>query len=70
MNNIKTDAIRSFQNRVHQLNSASQRDIRLTAQEARNLSNELALLCAFLLELQTASNSTESVEIALTGSKF
>jgi hypothetical protein len=70
MISIKTDAIRVFQKRVHELNSANQRDMRLTAQEARNLSNELALLCALLLELQTASKPEENIQITMTGSKF
>lgn len=67
---IRTDAIRTFQKRVHDMNSSNQRDLRLTAQESRNLSNELSQLTAFLLELQTVKSPTETIEISIQGSKF
>lgn len=70
MPEIRTDAIRTFQKRVHDMNSSNQRDLRLTAQESRNLSNELSQLTAFLLELQTVKSPTETMEISIQGSKF
>lgn len=69
MAEIRTDAIRAFQKRVHDMNSANQRDLRLTAQEARNLSNELSQLTAILLELQNNS-SQENIEVTVTGLNF
>ena len=65
---VRTDAIRAFQSRVHAINNANQRDIRLTAQEARNLSAELAQLTALLTELQSQEpNTTLAVEINSPG---
>lgn len=69
MAEIRTDATRAFQKRVHDMNSANQRDLRLTAQEARNLSNELAQLTAMLLELQSNS-SQENIEVTVAGLNF
>ena len=69
MTEIRTDATRAFQKRVHDMNSANQRDLRLTAQEARNLSNELAQLTAMLLELQSNS-SQENIEVTVAGLNF
>ena len=69
MAEIRTDATRAFQKRVHDMSSTNQRDLRLTAQEARNLSNELAQLTAMLLELQSNS-SQENIEVTVTGLNF
>ena len=69
MAEIRTDATRAFQKRVHDMNSANQRDLRLTAQEARNLSNELAQLTAILLELQSNS-SQENIDVTVKGLNF
>ena len=70
MAEIRTDAIRVFQKRVHDMNSANLRDLRLTAQEARNLSNELSQLTALLLQLQSTHASQENIEVSITGSNF
>ena len=70
MAKIRTDAIRVFQQNVNVMNSSNQRDMRLSAQEARNLSNELAQLTALLLELQSNSPSTDTIEVNITGSTF
>ena len=70
MAEIRTDAIRSFQKRVNEMVNANQRDMRLSSQEARNLSNELSQLTALLLELQSVSNNSNTVEVAVLGSKF
>jgi hypothetical protein len=69
MAEIRTDATRAFQKRVHDMNSANQRDLRLTAQEARNLSNELSQLTAILLELQSNS-SQENIDVTVKGLNF
>lgn len=69
MAEIRTDAIRAYQKRVHDMNSANQRDLRLTAQEARNLSNELSQLTALLLQIQSNS-SQENVEVTIAGLNF
>lgn len=70
MAEIRTDAMRVFQKRVHDMNSANLRDLRLTAQEARNLSNELSQLTALLLQLQSTYASQENIEVSITGSNF
>jgi len=70
MAEIRTDAMRVFQKRVHDMNSANLRDLRLTAQEARNLSNELSQLTALLLQLQSTVASQENIEVSITGSNF
>lgn len=70
MAETRTDAIRVFQKRVHEMNSANQRDLRLSAQEARNLSNELSQLTALLLQLNLASKTDDSIEINVTGLNF
>lgn len=69
MSEVRTDAVRAFQKRVHDMNSANQKDIRLSAQEARNLSNELAQLTAMLVQLQTP-NTNNNIEVVAAGSKF
>jgi len=66
MAEIRTDAMRVFQKRVHDMNSANLRDLRLTAQEARNLSNELSQLTALLLQLQSTVASQENIEVSIT----
>lgn len=70
MAEIRTDAIRAFQKRVNEMNNANQRDIRLSAQEARNVSAELSQLTAILLDLQSVSSSDSDVEVTVLGSKF
>ena len=70
MAEIRTDAIRAFQKRVHDMSSANQRDLRLTAQEARNLSNELAQLTALLLEISSTESKEETIEVTVTGGGF
>jgi glutaredoxin 2 len=69
MTEVRTDAIRVFQKRVHEMSSANQKEIRLTAQEARNLSNELAQLTALIVQAQSQNNNN-TVEVIATGSKF
>ena len=69
MSDIRTDAVRAFQKRVHDMNSANQKDIRLSAQEARNLSDELAQLTAMLVQLQIP-NTNNNIEVVAAGSKF
>ena len=52
------------------MNSSNQRDMRLSAQEARNLSNELSQLTALLLELQSETAPSDTIEVNITGSTF
>lgn len=52
------------------MNNANQRDLRLSAQEARNLSNELSQLTALLLQVNSASKTDENIEINVTGLNF
>jgi len=66
----RTDAIRVFQKQVHEMNSANQKDLRLSAQEARNLSNELSQLTALLVELQNETPSSDAIEVNITGNSF
>ena len=70
MTEVRTDAIRAFQQKVHTMSSVNQRDLRLTAQEARNLSNELAQISAYLLEIHTLNNTNEPLEVSVTSTKF
>ena len=70
MAKIRTDAIRVFQQNVNTMNCSNQRDMRLSAQEARNLSNELSQLTALLLELQSETAPSDTIEVNITGSTF
>ena len=70
MAKIRTDAIRVFQQNVNTMNSSNQRDMRLSAQEARNLSNELSQITALLLELQSETAPSDTIEVNITGSTF
>lgn len=67
---IRTDAIRIFQQNVNAMNSSNQRDMRLSAQEARNLSTELSQLTALLVELQNETPSNDAIEVTITGNSF
>lgn len=69
MPKTRTDAIRVFQQRVQSMVNANQQDLRLSKQEAHNLSNELSQLTALLLELQS-NNTQENVEVSITGLNF
>lgn len=66
----RTDAIRVFQKRVHEMNSANQKDLRLSAQEARNLSNELSQLTALLIQLRSTNEAQENIEVNIAGGNF
>jgi len=66
----RTDAIRVFQKRVHEMNSANQKDLRLSAQEARNLGNELSQLTALLLQLRSTNETPENIEVSIAGGNF
>ena len=69
MQKIKTDAIRVFQERVNRMTNNNQRELTLSAIEARNLSNELAQLTAFLLENTSNSAVNSDIEVVIN-SKF
>lgn len=70
MAEIRTDAIRVFQKKVHEMNSANQRELRLTAQEARNISNEISQLTALLLQLQSSNAGNEDIQVSVSGLTF
>lgn len=69
MQKIKTDAIRVFQERVNRMTNNNQRELTLSAIEARNLSNELAQLTAFLLENASSGTVNSDIEVVIN-SKF
>ena len=69
MQKIKTDAIRVFQERVNRMTNNNQRELTLSAIEARNLSNELAQLTAFLLETTSSGAVNSDIEVVIN-SKF
>lgn len=66
---VNTNAIRSFQDRVHAMSVGNQKEMRLSSVEAKNLSHELATLTAMLLEYQTALE-TGVIEVAVGGNRF
>jgi len=66
----RTDAIRVFQKQVHEMNSTNQKDLRLSAQEARNLSNELSQLTALLIQLRSTNQTQENIEVSIAGGNF
>jgi len=66
----RTDAIRVFQKQVHEMNSTNQKDLRLSAQEARNLSNELSQITALLIQLQPTNKTQENIEVSIVGGNF
>lgn len=69
MQKVKTDAIRVFHERVNRMNNSNQKDLILTAIEARNLSNELSQLTAFLLETTSDGSLNGDIEVVIS-SKF
>jgi hypothetical protein len=70
MQKTKTDAIRVFQERVNRMTNNNQRELTLSAIEARNLSNELAQLTAMLLSLSSNENANTTMEVTVSGDKF
>jgi hypothetical protein len=52
------------------MNSANQKDLRLSAQEARNLGNELSQLTALLLQLRSTNETPENIEVSIAGGNF
>jgi len=69
MQNIRTNAIRVFQERVNRMTNSNQKELTLSAIESRNLSNELAQLTAFLLENTSSSTLNGDIEVVIN-SKF
>ena len=65
MQKTKTDAIRVFQERVNRMTNSNQKELTLSAIEARNLSNELAQLTAFLLESASAGAANGDIEVII-----
>ena len=69
MQKIKTDALRVFQDRVNRMTNSNQKELTLSAIEARNLANELAQLTAFLLETASSDTINSDIEVIIN-SKF
>lgn len=63
----KTATIADFQRRVHAMETTRARELRLTAQEARNLSLEINQL---LTELIEQSSNGESVQVVVSPNRF
>ena len=65
---ISTNAIRNFGDRVRGL-SGHNKEITLTAQDAKNLNHEIQNLMARLLELQEAAE-TGKIQVEFSSNKF
>lgn len=65
---ISTNAIRNFSDRVRGL-SGHNKEITLTAQDAKNLNHEIQNLMAKLLELQEAAE-TGKIQVEFSSNKF
>jgi len=63
----KTAAIADFQRRVHAMETARLREIRLNAQEARNLMLEISHLLAQLIDQQ---DNQEPLTVTVQSDKF
>lgn len=70
MAKVSTGAIRAFQQKVHAMSQSNQREIRLSATEARNLSHELSQITALAVEEHSTENESQSVEIEISSKKF
>ena len=58
-----TAAIQEFQKRIHAMESARSRELRMSDQEARNLNREISILLAKLAETQSKNDTTTEVQI-------
>lgn len=63
----KTAAIGDFQRRVHAMETARTKEIRLSAQEARNLMLEISQLLAQLIDQQ---DNQEPITVSVKLDKF
>lgn len=70
MAKINTGAIRAFQQKVHAMNQSNQREIRLTAAEARNLSHELSQITALAVQEYSSATAAEKIEFEISSKKF
>ena len=64
----RTAAIRDFQQRVHAMESSKQNHLQLSAQQARNLNQEISELLAELVDQKEAQAAPVTIE--MMGSKF
>lgn len=70
MAKVNTSAIRAFQQKVHAMNQSGQREIRITAAEARNLSHELSQITALAVEEYSSASPSGTVEVEISSKKF
>lgn len=62
-------AVRTFNEKVKVLNQTNSKQLVLTADDARNLHNDIFTLLATIAELKTASSS-ESIQVSMDGGRF
>jgi hypothetical protein len=65
-----TIAIRTFNDRVKAMNQTNAKQLVLSAQEARNLHNDIYALMANIAELSTSAPKEEIIQISVDGGGF
>ncbi len=63
-------AVRKFNDKVKQMNQTNGKQLVLSAEEARNLHNDIFALLANVAELASNSGSNEAIEISMDGGGF
>ena len=63
-------AVRKFNDKVRQMNQTNGKQLVLSAEEARNLHNDIFALLANLAELASNTSSEEVIEISMDGGGF
>lgn len=62
-------AVRTFNEKVKVLNQTNSKQLVLTADDARNLHNDIFTLLATIAELKTAGTG-ESIQVSMDGGRF
>lgn len=62
-------AVRTFNEKVKVLNQTNSKQLVLTADDARNLHNDIFALLATIAELKTAG-SGEAIQVSMDGGRF
>lgn len=66
-----TLSLRNFNDRIKTMNQTNSKQLILTADEARNLHNDIFSLLNTIAELQTTGNKTDpTVQISMDGGLF
>lgn len=65
-----TLAIRTFNDRVKAMNQTNAKQVVLSAQEARNLHNDIYALLANIAELSAGAPKEEIIQISVDGGGF